>query len=57
MSEQWTMAELKEEWREENWERKANGIARITWATFSMRKSVWQRAGRRKDDSGRMANE
>jgi len=49
MSERWTIAELKEEWREENWERKANGIARIQWATFSLRKSVYMRAGARKN--------
>lgn len=40
-----TVAELKEEWREENWEREINGIARVTWTTFSLRPSVWRRAG------------
>ena len=40
-----TIAELKEEWREENWERKANGIPRVSWATFKLRPSVWRRVG------------
>lgn len=51
-----TIAELKEEWREENWERKVNGIARITWATFSLRPDVWRRAGLSKSDSGNYDN-
>ena len=32
-----SLTELKEMWREENWERKANGIPRITWAHFKTR--------------------
>ena len=52
MSARWTIAELKDEWREENWERKANGIARITWAAFSLRKSVYMRAGALKNTEG-----
>jgi hypothetical protein len=31
------VAELKEMWREENWERKVNGIPRIKWADFKNR--------------------
>lgn len=51
-----TIAELKEEWREENSERKMNGIPRITWATFSLRPYVWRRAGLSKSDSGSYDN-
>ena len=56
MSNVWTTAELKEEWREENWERKANGVARITWASFSLRKSVYMRAGALKTDPGTVSD-
>lgn len=56
MCNRWTTAELKEEWREQNAERKMNGIPRITWAAFSLRKDVWQRAGRLKSDSGRFTS-
>jgi len=56
MTNRWTTAELKDEWREQNSERKMNGIPRITWATFSLRKDVWQRAGRLKSDSGRFTS-
>lgn len=45
MSERWTIAELKEEWHEENSERRMNGIPHVTWAEFSLRKSVYERAG------------
>ena len=38
-------AELKEMWREENWERKANGIPRITWKQFTSRKWVREQLG------------
>jgi hypothetical protein len=37
----WSKAELKEMWREENWERKANGLAPITWKEFTKR--TWVR--------------
>lgn len=42
-----TVAELKEMWREENWERRANGVGRTTWKQFTSR--TWVRAlmGRR----------
>jgi hypothetical protein len=32
-----TTAELKEMWREENWERKVNQIPRIKWSDFIKR--------------------
>ena len=38
---EFSKAELKEMWREENWERKANGIPRITWKEFTRR--TWVR--------------
>ena len=31
------IAELKDDWREQNWERKVNDIPRISWADFSRR--------------------
>lgn len=41
-----TKRELKEQWRENNWERKANGIKPITWAAFYHRyrqyRKVWE---------------
>lgn len=40
-----TIADLKDQWREENWERKANGIPRITWASFKLRADVWRSVG------------
>ena len=40
-----SISELKEMWREENWERKANGIPRVTWASFKLRADVWRKAG------------
>lgn len=38
-----TVAELKDMWREQNWERKANGIPPITWATFQHQARVWRK--------------
>jgi hypothetical protein len=52
MSDRWTIEELKEEWRAE---KKTNRT--LTWAEFSMRTDVWQRAGRLKTDSGVFSNE
>lgn len=36
----WSISELKEMWREENWERKANGIGTVKWSEFKNRSWV-----------------
>lgn len=40
-----SIAELKEMWREENWERKVNGIPRIKWSDFKKRTWVKRELG------------